>query len=224
VDPAVLTLTSVWGRQRRVPADVVIQYVFAEGGSAPNVMPVESELRFYVRARSLTTMEAVVNQIQACANSAAAAMEAEVAFAKRAHTYADGIPNLVLVRLFEKNLRALGVDVEPPEKSAERSLKGLKFSSTDLGNVSREVPAGTIHIGMGYGGLHTTYDRAQAIALPITEQAHDAMMAGGKALAWTALDLLANPDLIDAAKTELASYRTRGYEHPYPQVNTRPAG
>ncbi|MGH7835622.1 MAG: amidohydrolase [Candidatus Binatia bacterium] len=216
VDPAVMTLTSVWALQRRVPADVVIQYVFSEGGSAPNVMPVEAELRFYVRARKLSVMEEVVKQIQTCAQSAASATGTEVAFAKRAHTYADGIPNLALVSLFAKNLRALGVEPEPPVKSAERSLKGLKFSSTDLGNVSREVPAGTIHIGMGYGGLHTTYDRAQAIALPVTDGAHNAMMAGATALAWTALDLLASSHLVAAARAELATYRSNGYEHPYP--------
>jgi amidohydrolase len=216
IDPAVMTLTSVWALQRRVPNDVVIQYVFSEGGSAPNVMPIEAELRFYVRARQLATMEDVVSQIQTCARSAASATGAEVAFAKRAHTYADGIPNLVLVGIFEKNLRALGIEVEPPGRSAERSLKGLKFSSTDLGNVSRDVPAGTIHIGMGYGGLHTTVDRAQAIALPVSGGAHDAMMAGAKALAWSAVDLLTDAELVAAAKAELASYRSRNYEHPYP--------
>lgn len=216
VDPAVMTLTSVWALQRRVPADVVIQYVFSEGGSAPNVMPVEAELRFYVRARKLAVMEEVVKQIQTCAQSAASATGTEVAFAKRAHTYADGIPNMVLVSLFEKNLRALGIEAEPPAKSAERSLKGLKFSSTDLGNVSRELPAGTIHIGMGYGGLHTTYDRAQAIALPVTDGAHDAMMLGAKALAWTALDLLVDTDKLVSAKQELKQYREQRYEHPYP--------
>jgi metal-dependent amidase/aminoacylase/carboxypeptidase family protein len=161
-------------------------------------------------------MEEIANQIQSCARSAALATGTEVDFAKRAHTYADGIPNLALISLFEKNLRALGVDVEPPAKSAERSLKGLKFSSTDLGNVSREVPAGTIHIGMGYGGLHTTYDRAQAIALPVTDGAHEAMMLGSKALAWTALDLLVDTDNLNAAKQELEQYRKHGYEHPYP--------
>jgi metal-dependent amidase/aminoacylase/carboxypeptidase family protein len=120
------------------------------------------------------------------------------------------------VGLFDKNLRALGVEPESPATSAERSLKGLKFSSTDLGNVSREVPAGTIHIGMGYGGLHTTHDRAQAIALPVTDGAHNAMMAGAKALAWTALDLLASSEQIAAARAELAAYRRNGFEHPYP--------
>ncbi|MBI4525863.1 MAG: amidohydrolase [Deltaproteobacteria bacterium] len=216
VDPAVMTLTSVWALQRRLPPDVVVQYVISEGGEAPNVMPVEAELRFYVRARRLSMMEEVVNQIKACAQGAAAATGTEVSFAKRAHTYADGIPNLVLARLFERNLRALGIEVEPPALSAQRSLKGLKFSSTDLGNVSREVPAGTIHIGMGYGGLHTTHDRAQAIALPITPGAHDAMMLGSKCLAWTAIDLLAEPSLVTAAQQELSGYRTQNYEHPYP--------
>ncbi|HEY1269797.1 MAG TPA: amidohydrolase [Candidatus Binatia bacterium] len=216
VDPAVLTLTSVWSLQRRLPSDVVIQYVFAEGGEAPNVMPREAELRFYVRARKLSVMENAVNLIQEAARGAAQSTGTEVAFAKRAHTYADGIPNLTLVKTFENNLRALGVEVEPPAKSAERSLKGLKFSSTDLGNVSREVPAGTIHIGMGYGGLHTTEDHARSLALPISDGAHDAMMYGAKALAWSALDLLTDRELLASAKAELAKYREQGYEHPYP--------
>ncbi len=224
VDPLVMTLTSVWGLQRRVPADVVIQYVINEGGEAPNVMPIESELRFYVRARKLSTMEEVVNQIQTCARSATQATGTEVAFSKRAHTYADGIPNLVLVDLSQRNVLALGAEVEPPAKSAQRSLKGLKFSSTDLGNVSREIPAGTIHIGMNYGGLHTTYDRDLAIALPVTDQAHDAMVVGTKGLAWTALDFLADPSLVAAAKEELSRYREGGYEHPYPGARDSESG
>lgn len=223
VDPAVMTLTSVWALQRRLPTDVVIQYVLSEGGEAPNVMPVESELRFYVRARRLKVMEVVVSQIQNCARSVALAMDTEVSFAKRAHTYADSIPNLTLVSLFERNLRALGAKVEPPANSAERSLKGLMFFSTDLGNVSREVPAEMIHIGMGYGGLHTTYGRAQAIALPVTHAAHDGMVVGTKALAWTALDLLADPNLVVAAKEELARYRQQDYDHPYPGMDSSKA-
>jgi amidohydrolase len=217
VDPAVMTLTSVWALQRRLPTDVVIQYVFTEGGSAPNVMPIKAELRFYVRARSLTVMEEIVGQIQNCAHSAASATGTDVTFGKRAHTYADSIPNLTLIDVFHKNLRMLGIDPEPSAKSAERSLKGLMFFSTDLGNVSREVPAEMMHISMGYGGLHTTYDRAQAIALPVTKGAHDAMMVGAKALAWTAVDLLANPDKVEAAEKELELYREQHYEHPYPK-------
>jgi hypothetical protein len=71
---------------------------------------------------------------------------------------------------------------------------------------------------MGYGGLHTTYDRAQAIALPVTVGAHDAMMLGAKALAWTTLDLLTSAEHVAAAKAELAGYRSQGYEHPYPEA------
>jgi hypothetical protein len=44
------------------------------------------------------------------------------------------------------------------------------------------------------------------------------MMAGAKALAWTALDLLANQELVAAARAELAGYRSNGYEHPYPEA------
>jgi hypothetical protein len=42
------------------------------------------------------------------------------------------------------------------------------------------------------------------------------MMAGAKALAWSAVDLLTDAELVAAAKAELASYRSRNYEHPYP--------
>jgi metal-dependent amidase/aminoacylase/carboxypeptidase family protein len=107
--------------------------------------------------------------------------------------YSDLRNNAVLAALFEENLRRLGIDpVEP--------VPWANAGSTDMGNVTHVVP-----------GLHPTLAIAPA-DVPTHSQAfleasgslrgYQAMIDAAKALAMTGADLLADPSLVEKAKSE----------------------
>jgi len=76
---------------------------------------------------------------------------------------------------------------------------------TDLGNVSWVIPA--IHPYIGIGGFRANHT-AEFAAQADTDEAYRAMVDGGVALAWTALDAATDPAL-NAYLLEAASSRAR---------------
>src|SRR5207247_11055880 len=102
-------------------------------------------------------------------------------------------PNRVMAALFEANLGLIGFPVDPDDGEAG-------YGSTDCGNVSQALP--TIH----------PYIRISPDAVPchpreFAEWAHSPMaraglVAGAKALALAAPDLLAAPERLHSAKAE----------------------
>ncbi len=216
LDSVILTLLGVNMLKQNTGPDTVIQYVISKGGITPSIVPREAEVKIYVRSRSLKEMDKWVKRIKNYAREAAIATGNNVFFKRHAYTYADNIPNLTLTRVFHKNLLELGVVVEEPCDWAKRSLAGSVFSSSDVGNVSRLVPTGTMRLGIGYGGLHTIYDLKKAIESTVSKEAHQAVIIGAKALTMSALDFFTHPELIKESKKELERYRADGFRHPYP--------
>jgi metal-dependent amidase/aminoacylase/carboxypeptidase family protein len=103
-----------------------------------------------------------------------------------------------VVRLFTRFFPRL---VSPPGLFMDKFPVKIMFG-TDLANVSQSIPA--IHPMIGVGG--TTGPHVAEFADDIeTEEAFRAMLDGGVALAWTALDAAMNPTiknyLIESAKT-----------------------
>ncbi len=216
LDSVILTLSGITMLKQNTGPDTVIQYVISKGGVTPSIVPREAEVKIYVRSRSLKEMEKWVRRIKNYARGAALATGNDVFFKKHAYTYSDNIPNLTLTRVFHKNLLELGVAVDEPCDLAKKSLAGSVFSSSDVGNVSRLVPTGTMRLGIGYGGLHTIYDLKKAIQSTVSKKAHQAVIVGARALALSVLDFFTHPELIKESKKELEGYRANGFKHPYP--------
>jgi metal-dependent amidase/aminoacylase/carboxypeptidase family protein/predicted amidohydrolase len=113
--------------------------------------------------------------------------------------YAEMRPDPVLTASYRRNAHALGRF--DPGVSAGADLRWRAFwwlgartavYSTDMGNVSHVVPA--IHPFLGIGRMvfpHSAKFAAQAD----TDEAARAMLDGGVALAWTALDAATDPAL-----------------------------
>ena len=217
LDAVALSIVNVMATRRRLDPQTVVQYVISEGGVTPNVVPVRAEMKYYVRALTVEALDQEVDIVQQSIRKAAETVGVQVTFELQAYRYADTVPNLHLSHTMQKSLLELGVSpIEEPADSVKRYLKGGSRSSTDLGNVSRVVPAAELHIDSGYGGLHTVDDRQAYIAAARSEKAHAAMMTGADALTLTAMEYLTDPSLAKAGKEELASYRADGFRHPFP--------
>ena len=71
-------------------------------------------------------------------------------------------------------------------------------ASTDFGNVSQEMPALSGYINIGDVTLHSP----NGTEMTCTPRAHEAMIIGAKALAYTAIDLITDSDVLEKVKEE----------------------
>ncbi|WP_376092255.1 M20 family metallopeptidase [Roseomonas sp. CCTCC AB2023176] len=90
-----------------------------------------------------------------------------------------------------------------------------QYGSTDVGDVSQIVP--TAQLWGGCWAVGTPFHTWQAVAQGKSGAAHKGMVLAAKAMAATALDALADPDLLDRAKEELARrHGGKPYVNPIP--------
>ena len=104
-------------------------------------------------------------------------------------------PNSTMAALFEKNLERIDFPVDPEDPEAG-------YGSTDCGNVSQVIPTIHPYIRISPDGVpgHSR-EFAEWAKSPM---ARTGMVAAAKALAMTALDLVAEPGELQKAKEEFA--------------------
>jgi metal-dependent amidase/aminoacylase/carboxypeptidase family protein len=135
----------------------------------------------------------LLRRFKACAEGAAAATGCRAEVTAEATVHDPLKPNPTMADLFEQNLGVIGFPVDPDEGDAG-------YGSTDCGNVSQALPTIHPYIRISPDGVpgHSR-EFAEWARSPI---ARAGMVAGAKALALTALDLLASPDKLKAAKED----------------------
>ncbi|MDQ3400546.1 MAG: amidohydrolase, partial [Chloroflexota bacterium] len=111
------------------------------------------------------------------------------------------VPSTPLTDRWAEHLRALGIEVMQP-------VDDERMGSTDMGNVSQVVPAAHPYIAIAPDGTpgHSTAFRDAAG----TPEAHANAIAAAKALALTAVDLLAEPALLARARAEFEERQRAG--------------
>ncbi|MCK5670581.1 hypothetical protein KAI10_04305, partial [Candidatus Bathyarchaeota archaeon] len=145
---------------------------------------------------SMPMLEETYGKVKAIIKGAELATGATSKVTQVANTYANKIPNKVLSDLFRINVGL--EEVEYPEELTPKK----SGASTDFGNVSQEMPALSGYINIGDVTLHSP----SGTKMTATNQAHEAMIIGAKALAYTAIDLMTDPEKLENAVTE---YRNR---------------
>ena len=86
--------------------------------------------------------------------------------------------------------------------------------STDVGDVSWQTPTGQIHVAAWPNGCpgHSW----QNVSCGRTDLGHKAAVHAGKVLAAAAIDLMADPALLEEAKAEFRKQTAEGYTCPIP--------
>ena len=142
------------------------------------------------------------------------------------------LPNETLARVVDNNLRAVGgyTYTEPEKIFAEKIQQTFQApvpslsmtnsigafqtyagsASTDVGDVSWVVP--TVQLSTATWVLGTPAHSWQAVAAGGTSIGTKGMMVAAKTMALTAVELLADPQHVAAAKTEFAR-RLNGYAY-----------
>ncbi len=164
-----------------------------EGGTAPNIIPERTSGEFLVRARDQAYMEELLQKVKNVFQAAALATGCSLKLTFDESPYSDIRNNAILAKLFEENLRRVGLD--PVE-----GVPWENAGSTDMGNVSHVVPAlhPTVAIAPGDVATHSQAFLEASGSL----RGYQAMIDAAKALAMTGADLLADPSLVEEAKVE----------------------
>lgn len=169
--------------------------IITNGGQAVNIIPERTECMFLARAKTSKYVGEMADRVAKCAEAAAMATGTR-ADVKIIGGYKNMINNYTIARRYSELTGTLGV--KAPEAPVD-----LPTGSTDMGDISHAMPAihPTFAIAQhGEGSCHE--DRFVAHA--DSSRGYDAMIRVGKALAMTAYDLIADKELMAAAKAEFA--------------------
>src|SRR5262249_13527428 len=135
----------------------------------------------------------LLRRFQSAAEGAATATGCRVAVVTEPTVHEPLKPNPTMARLFAANLERIGFpeDREDPEAG---------YGSTDCGNVSQALPPIHPYVRISPDGVpgHSR-EFAEWARSPM---ARAGMVAGAKALALTALDLIASPPALQQAKAD----------------------
>ena len=166
---------------------------------ACTVIPEHTASEFYLRAPTKDYCKELLRRFEACAQGAATAAGCRVTVTSDPIIHDPLKANLTMAEIFGKNLERIDFPVDPDDGEAG-------YGSTDCGNVSQALPTIHPYIRISPDGIpgHSR-ELAEWAESPL---ARTGMVAGAKALALTALDLVARPEELQRAKDEFA--RTRG--------------
>lgn len=168
--------------------------VILEGGVRPNVVPDRARARFSLRAADADYLVGtVVPRFRDAAEGVARATGTRVTVTPVDNLYDDMLNNGVLAEVFEHEARRAGW--EPAERDDPRP-----FGSLDMGTVSRRVPALHPLFAISDEELAT---HTEAFTLAANgETGYAAARRAALALAWSALALLSDPEILARARRE----------------------
>ncbi|CAM5629298.1 amidohydrolase [Streptomyces tanashiensis] len=170
-------------RQQMIPG-AVVSGVVTSAGDAANVIPDRATATYDVRAGTSEELAELQARVRACFEAGALATGADLLLETVGNDYADLRQDLAMGRSYQAAAEALGRTVLPDDP-------GLRGGSTDMGNVSHVVP--TIHPSIGYDCGDTIMHHPDFTRYGTTAAADRAVLDGGLAMAWTAIDLAADP-------------------------------
>ncbi|HDI00021.1 MAG: hypothetical protein DRP94_07695 [Candidatus Latescibacterota bacterium] len=193
LDAVVQTFNSINALRQQLPDDVRIHGIITDGGQAVNVIPERASMRLGVRTLRQEFLNELVEKVEMCARGAAMATGAKLEVRRLGPVYAAMKVNRPLARIIEGHFREFGLEIyEPPPTGG--------MGSTDMGNVSRVVPAAHPYISISHKDIPGHSEEfKEAGRSPL---ALERMLVGAKVLALTALDLLTDRELLEEVKRD----------------------
>jgi len=181
-------------RQQLRP-DARVHGVITNGGAQANIIPEYTSAEFYLRAPHTDYCRELLQRFEAAAGGAATATGCTVKVTADPIVHEPLRPNAAMAGLFAQNLQRIDFPEDPDDGEAG-------YASTDCGNLSQALPTIHPYIRICPDGVpgHSR-EMAEWARSPL---ARTGMIAAAKAMAMTALDLLANPADLARAKEDFA--------------------
>ena len=219
--------------REHIPDGSRIHYIITNGGKAPNVVPDEAEVYYYVRHVEMPVVKDIWGRIVNAAKGAAIGTGTTYDLQLVGSVYSL-LPNETLAKVQQRALEKVGGFTYTPEERAfaERLQKSDQFTavplentakvralaigqagsaSTDVGDVSWVVP--TVQLSAATWVPGTSAHSWQAVAAGGTTIGYKGMMVAAKTMALTGADLFSSPATIDAAKAELVAKRGASFKY-----------
>ena len=195
LDAVVSAYQSIAQLRQHIKGSERIHGIITEGGMAANIVPERASCRFYVRAADIHELVPLKARVQACfeAGALSTGCRAEIKWGKS--DYLDLKTNWPMAESFRQNAQALG-----REFVALDSLPPGYAGSTDMGNISHRVPS--IHPMLAVAPAGVIIHNAEFARWAASDKGDQAVIDGAKALAFTALDLMADPAMLQSARAD----------------------
>ncbi len=197
-DALLIAFNGIEFLREHVPDDTRMHYTVSQLPGPANVVPAEARGKFSLRSFSKSNLEQVVKRFHDIIKGAAliAGVTYEV---RQTSDFYNKIPVLALNDLLMKNAGLAGAPrLSPPRE---------KTGSTDFGNVMYEVPGSCIRVAFVPEG--TSSHSQEFIDAGKTEDAHNCVIYGAKAIAGASLDLILDPGLMKSVKEEFAENKKK---------------
>jgi len=218
--------------REHIPQTSRIHYVITDGGDAPNIVPEQAQVYYYVRHPKAETVVELFDRVVNAAKAAAMGTETEVDVEVMHGNY-PVLPNHTLAKLVYDNMTEIGgitytaaenrfaqeirkTLINPSQVvGSQENIGPFQFrqtmGSTDVGDVSWLVP--TVGFSAATWVPGTPAHSWQAVAAGGMSIGHKGLQLATRVLARTAADLIRQPDLIEAAHQEFE--RARGADFKY---------
>ncbi len=167
--------------RQHVTPDVRIHGIITNGGVAANIVPDKAIAQFYFRASTKEILDDVLVKVKNIAKGAALMTGSKLEITRYELPNDNLKTNKSLSEAFSKNLRALGI---------KDIYEAKDTGSSDIGNVSHKTP--TIHPYIGISNCSVTGHSVNMADATITPFAHERLLIGTLALAYTGYDVLVN--------------------------------
>ena len=196
LDAAVLSYVNIAALRQHIEDTDRIHGVFTDGGSRPNIVPEHAAMTWMIRSLKRDGLEPLIERVTACFDAGAAAAGCTCSYQQSFPPYDDVIDNQVLLECYGANVAALGRPASTPGPTRV-------IGSTDMGNVSKVVPA--IHPMIRVAPPGVSIHSHEFARHARSSAGDEAVVLGAKAMAMTIADLWSAPATVDRAKAELAS-------------------
>ncbi|MGH3517611.1 MAG: M20 family metallopeptidase [Haloechinothrix sp.] len=180
--------------RQQLPSSIRVHGVVTRGGEAPNAIPELTEGRWYLRAANLEQLADIDPRVRRCFEAGALATGCELEIEPESEPYSEFVNDHDLVALYRHHALALGRRFADGHPAAR-----MNRASTDMGNVSRVIPA--IHPYIGIDSLPAVNHQQEFAAHCVSPSADRAVLDAAAAMARTIADMANDP----ALRTRLAS-------------------
>lgn len=218
--------------REHIPQDARIHYVITNGGNAPNVVPDEAEVFYYVRHPSAESVEEIWTRLEDAARGAALGTGTKVEW-EVIHGNNPLLINEALARMMHEKLTMVGGVKYTKEEAAfakkiystfdkaefalgdEERIQpyknGLEYGSTDVGDVSYAAPTVGLNTATWVPG--TSAHSWQAVAASGMSIGFKGATVAAKALTLAAIEIYQNEELRLAARAEFDAARGKNYKY-----------
>lgn len=185
VDAAVGAYQALAALRQHLPPGDMFNGIISNGGAAPNIVPDKASLTYFVRSPDSRRLAALKKRFETAMRAGAlgAGCEVEIRWARADYLNYKG--NAPLADTYMMYAKALGREFFPVEQ--------LPVGGTDMGNVSHRVPA--LHPLISAAPMNVFIHDAEFARWAASQMGDEAVIDGAKALAMTALDVLADEKL-----------------------------